>query len=152
MKSLLIITLVSLLLVSVAISVEKTTSPLKAALGEEKFVACGLDRLEPEEQEHLHGLIFQSPEISWVEESAVRHLIKEGFEEIHVVGAIDHEDHSHERLLLVMHNYEIYTMDPPLGHDLPEPGRYLAKIGSAHWTILLRNGEEASYWTKDVGR
>ena len=123
--------------------------PLRLALDESQYAACGLDKLTDLEQQHLFGLVAGFPGKSFLFESAAARLQRDGWKEIRVLGALIAEGDTDDKLIVVLDEYDLVTLDPTMVPHLPRPGVYWAKSAGSSWTILFPDGAEGTFWARD---
>lgn len=119
-------------------------------LGYDMIESCGLGNLSMHQRHNLMESLALVPVQSYVEGAAVRYLQKDGWKPVRIVGAIPKNDKYSRGLTLIMANYEIRAIEPPLLVDLPLPGIYLAKESGTTWRIMLQDGEDELFWEKNL--
>lgn len=116
--------------------------PLWAAMDDETYLACGLDKLTVEEQEKLAGLITGYPQRNMLDEAARHYMEEDGWRRVCVLGAVSVDD---EYQIVLMDNYEIHYIRPFIVPKLPEPGMYWAKSVVTSYTLLYPDATEGSF-------
>ena len=120
------------------------------SLGSRELQACGLNNLTDEQQDHLLQTLHVVESPSFVERSATRFLEREGYKQIRVVGGVPESREYSRGLVFISVDYELIALEPPLLIDLPVPGYYLAKNSGTTWNFILRDGQDALFWEKDL--
>lgn len=143
-------------LVGMAVSADKVeqASPLRAAFGDNRYTACGLNKLSAEEQHELMGLMASVPHYSYLEESAIRFLEQDGWDRIELFGYqnLDPGNRGFPKLYLIaFRKSDINILEPSLLADTLSPGQYWAKVSASGstWSILSPSGKKIDFWAKD---
>ncbi len=127
-------------------------SPLRAAFGERRYSAGGLNKLSAEEQHELMGLWASVPRYSFLEESALRFMEQEGWDRIELFGYQTLDPGSRgfpKEYLIVFRKSDMNVLEPPLMADTLAPGQYWAKVSGSTWTVLSPSGKKIDFWAKD---
>jgi len=124
-------------------------NPLALQLQTDQYRACGLDKLTADEATRLFGLVRPAPAGSYLAESAVRRLERDGWREVDVLGLLERE---HEKLLVVVDNYEVVALSPwgLVRDNLPSPGLHWAKNSLSSWDILTADGESVHFTAEEI--
>lgn len=131
---------------------DESINLVKLALGDSMYLACGLDKLDGDEQDALFSALGGIPSSSFLAESAENFLLAEGWREIQVFG--------YRRLtpggiglpddyMIAWADGAIYILDPPLSGENLAPGFYWAKGQSSRWEIIAPNGKKLDFWLKE---
>jgi hypothetical protein len=123
---------------------------IMSALGEQPYVKCGMDKLNPQERQNLFSLMGAYPVVSYTESAAEAYVRKAGWKQIQVLGAIEVESTFHEKQLVIADQYDLFVLDPFIVPALPTPGVYWAQSSGTSWKILMPDGDEGDYWAKEV--
>jgi hypothetical protein len=129
---------------------EAESAAIGRALGEETYTSLGLDRLSTDEQERLFNHFATAPAPEYTYESAVAYFRKNDWRPVRVLGIIPDPRWTDEYFLVVWDRYKIYTLDPFGRIDPPLPGVYFAKSSLSSWTLLSLEGDELSFYAKDL--
>jgi hypothetical protein len=107
-----------------AAAADQHSRPPRDLPGEEFFQSCGLGELSMEEQHRLLSLLTLGPMPSYTENAAVQYMVKQGWREVRVLGAVESGSLSDELWLVAWDDDKIYTLDPWSTDNLAAPGVY----------------------------
>jgi hypothetical protein len=123
---------------------------IMSALGEQPYVKCGMDKLNPQERRNLFSLIGAYPVVSYTESAAEAYVRKAGWKQVQVLGAVVIDTTWGEKQLVVSDQYDLYLLDPFIVPALPDPGVYWAQTSGTSWKIMMPDGDEGDYWAKEL--
>lgn len=126
--------------------------PLKAALGDEVFQRCGLDRLDPGQLELLAAHFAPPRSGDFVAQAAVTYLEREGWRviELHAAYRENPESPISDIRHLAAMPPEVLVLETSRSSEVPlPPGAYLAKVASFSLEILDPHGEARRYSIED---
>jgi hypothetical protein len=147
--------LLCILLVTVSTGQRKEFDPSTLAVDSKLYKACGLDRLTDDERSNLYRTFQSRPSRSYLEESAVRYVEREKFDELEIYGTIELQlgiDLYPKPYLIAYGNGKSYLLETGLTQqEFPMPGLYFGKIEGSRWRIIEKRGEVVDYWIKESG-
>jgi hypothetical protein len=140
--ALVVVAAIAVVLVATYVSrAGEESNPLRASIGSDQYDSCGLNKLSGEEAKQLFRFMHRGGSYSFLEESAIRYMEKEGWRRIEVVGAqFDAGSATPRKRLIVLDRYDMFTLEPWSGGDLPYPGLYWAKKSLSSWNMMYPDG------------
>jgi hypothetical protein len=123
---------------------------IMSALGNQQYVNCGIDKLDDHERRNLFALIGSYPLVSYTHSAAEAYLLKQGWKQVQVLGAVVVDTTWGEKHIVVSDQYDLFLLDPSIVHALPDPGLYWAQSSGSAWKILMPDGDDGSYWATEL--
>lgn len=124
------------------------------AVDSKMYKACGLDRLTEGERSNIYRVFQCRSTHSYLEESAVRFMEKNNWNEIAINGTIELQlgiDPYPKPYLIAYGQGKSYLLEPSLTQsEFPMPGIYFGKIEGSRWRIVEKRGEIIDYWIKEA--
>ena len=121
---------------------QETSEPTGECLS---YVGIGWDELSPEVRSGLLKEILALPRVDHLSESAMAYVEEKDFAPTEIMGPVRLEPDGRE-LLVALREGRTYALDlPAVGAPL-HPGLYWTSGFGIAWTVVLPEGETATYW------
>lgn len=125
-----------------------------ASLGQDSklFESCGLEKLNDHERSNLFRLVQCVPARSYLEESAMRFIENDGWNEAEIYGTqmLKFDIDVHEKPYLIAYaGGKTHILEPGFSTDeIPMPGVYWSKFEGSRLVVINREGKKQDFWIK----
>ena len=115
----------------------------------EDYTACGLGKLNHDEQARLGDLLLHTPLPSYCEAGAAAFMKEEGWRQVRIIGGYHEDEFPNELRLFLQDDYNIIVLDPTIAPAALDPGVYWGKSIGSQWTLLYPDGRRGSFSAVD---